>query len=113
METNNYAVMYNAVNNGTRAQAGVMIWIHKSIKNTIINYIYWIETKIEVQLNMGRGKLFLNSTPQKKKELRKRKFYNQSKEILNKTNKTDYILLSGDLYASIRNAAILNAVEIL
>ena len=40
-------------------------------------------------------------------------FYNQSQEILNKTNKNDYILLSGDLYASIGNAEICNSVEIL
>jgi hypothetical protein len=42
METNNYEVVYSAVNNGTRAQEGVMILVHTLIKNTIINYIYWI-----------------------------------------------------------------------
>jgi len=56
-------------------QAGVLFWIHKPIKNTIINYIYWIETKIEVQLNTGRGKLFLNSTSRKKKELKEMKTF--------------------------------------
>jgi hypothetical protein len=40
-----------------------------------VNYIYWIEIKIEVQVNTGRGKLFLNSTPQKKKELKETKTF--------------------------------------
>jgi len=41
METNNYMVIYGVVNRNTEAQVGVVIWTHKSIKNTIINYIYW------------------------------------------------------------------------
>jgi len=38
-EINNYIVIYGGVN-GSK-QVGAMIWTHKSIKNTIINYIYW------------------------------------------------------------------------
>jgi len=34
-----------------------MIWIHKSIMNTIIYYTYWSKTVTEVKLNIGRGKL--------------------------------------------------------
>jgi hypothetical protein len=34
MEINNYIVQKNGVN----AQTGEIIWIHKSIKNTISNY---------------------------------------------------------------------------
>jgi hypothetical protein len=56
-------------------QEGVNIWIHKPIKNTVINYRYWIEIKIEVQVNSGRRKLFLSSTPQKKKELKETKTF--------------------------------------
>ena len=40
-------------------------------------------------------------------------FYNQSQEILNKTNKNGCILLSGDLNARIGNAEIHNIVDIL
>jgi len=40
-------------------------------------------------------------------------FYNQSQEILNKTNKHYRILLSGDLNARTGNAEIHNIVEIL
>jgi hypothetical protein len=68
METNNYIIKYSGVSTSTRTRAGVIIWIHKSIKNTVINYTYWSERITEVKLNIGRGKLsfLLDSTPQKK-----------------------------------------------
>jgi hypothetical protein len=53
----------------------------------------------------------LDPTSQKKKSWRKRKIYNQSREILNKTNKNYYILLSGDLNARIGNAEIHDIVK--
>jgi hypothetical protein len=68
METNNYIIKYSGVNRNTRTRAGVIIWIHKSIKNTVINYTYWSERVTEVKLNIGRGNLsfFFYSMPQKK-----------------------------------------------
>jgi hypothetical protein len=54
---------------------GVMIWIHTSTKNTIINDTYWSERIIDVILTLEEGNYhFLGSTPQKKKELKKKKF---------------------------------------
>jgi hypothetical protein len=38
METNNYIVIYGCVNGSTRTRACVIIWIFKSVKNTVINY---------------------------------------------------------------------------
>ena len=99
METNNYIVPKSGVNRSKHVQAGEMTWIHKSIKNTISNYTQWSERIIEVKLNMGGRKLsFLDSTPQNKEQLKKNEtFCNKLKEILHKTNKNDYILLSGAL----------------
>lgn len=37
METNNYVVIYSGVNGSTLAKGGVMIWIHNSIRDTVIN----------------------------------------------------------------------------
>jgi hypothetical protein len=73
MEAHKYVVIYRGVNRGTRAQVGVMSWIHKWNKSTIINYIYWSERITEVKVNIGRRKLsfFLDSMPQKKDELKK------------------------------------------
>ena len=36
METSNYVVMYSGVNRSTRTQAGVIIWIHESIKTLLL-----------------------------------------------------------------------------
>jgi len=54
----------------------------------------------------------LDSMPQKNEELEKKKknFYDPLQEILNKTNKKDYILPSIHLNTRIRNAEILNIV---
>jgi hypothetical protein len=73
METQRYIVIYRGVKRGTRAQVGVMSWIHKWNKNTIINYTYWSKRITEVKVNTGRRKLsfFLDSMPQKKAELKK------------------------------------------
>jgi hypothetical protein len=37
METNNYVVIYSVVNGSTLVKAGATIWIHNSVRNTIIN----------------------------------------------------------------------------
>ena len=58
---------------------------------------------------MGRGKLsFFILRTRRRKSWRKWNF--QLQNILNKTNKNDYILLSGDLNARIGNAEIYNVV---
>jgi len=54
METNNDIAICSGVNRSTRTQAGVMIWIHKSIKNTVINCTYWSERIIEVKQYLER-----------------------------------------------------------
>jgi len=56
INTNNYIIY--GVHQSTQAQAGVMIWIHKSITNTIINSIYWSKTITEVKLNRRKLSLF-------------------------------------------------------
>jgi hypothetical protein len=61
--------------------------------NTIIYYMYWSKTIIEVKLNIGRGKLFFGLlAPEEGTVEENEKFYNQLQEILYKTNKHDYIL---------------------
>jgi exonuclease III len=91
---------------------GVMIWTHKSIRNIIINYIYWSKRIIEVKLNIGRGKLsfFELYAPEEGRVEENEIFYDQLQNILNKTNKNDYILLSGDLNGRIGSAEIHNIV---
>jgi len=79
LETNNYITKYSGANRSTRTRARVIIWIHKSSKNAVINYTYWSERITEVKLNFGRRKLsFLgggDSTPQNKEELEETKTF--------------------------------------
>jgi len=53
MERNNYIVIYSGVKRSTRIKALLIIWIRKSIKQTIIKYTQWIERIIEIKLNIG------------------------------------------------------------
>jgi hypothetical protein len=68
-------VIHSGVNRRTRAQAGVIICIQRSIKNTIINYTHWSKRKTEVKLEYWKREIiiFLGSTPQQKEELKKTK----------------------------------------
>jgi hypothetical protein len=34
-----------------------MVWVHKAVKNVVINYTYWSERIIKVKLNIEREKL--------------------------------------------------------
>jgi hypothetical protein len=84
--------------------------IHQSKK--YYYYIYCSERIIEVKLNIGREKLlyFGLCVPEEGGVEENVNFYNQLQKILRKTNKNDYILLSGNLNAEIGNAGIHNIV---
>ena len=77
-ETNNYIVMYSysGVKRSTSSQAGIRFWINKSIKNAIIKYTYCSESIAKVKPIVGRANLsLLDSTPQKKEEVKKTKTF--------------------------------------
>ena len=85
-----------------------MIWIHKSTKNTIINYTYGSKWITGGKLNIGVGKLLLFElyAPEEGRVDDNKNFYSQLQEILNKTNKNDYILLSRYMNTRTGNAEI-------
>jgi hypothetical protein len=101
MKTNNYIIIHSVLNRSTRPQAGVMIWIHKSIKNTIINYTYESKIIIEVKLHTGKVKLSLFGLydAEGKKVEENGNFYDRLQNILNKINKS--YLFSRELSARI------------
>jgi hypothetical protein len=110
VEINNYIVQKSGVNTSTYSQAGEIIWIHKSIKNTISNYTQWSERIIELKLNMGERKLlFLDSMPLNKEEFKKAKpSITNYRKYHTKLTKNDYILLSGELNKRTGNSEIHN-----
>jgi hypothetical protein len=49
-------LIYIDINAKTHAEAGVMVWIHNSLRNKILQYIYWNERILEVRLKLNRRK---------------------------------------------------------
>jgi hypothetical protein len=70
-ESQNHIIIYSGVTQNVRAQAGVILWIHKSMKNQILHCTFWNERILEIRLKINRGKLtffFSVYMPQKKAE---------------------------------------------
>jgi exonuclease III len=98
-ETENYTVICSGVNRYTRGQSGVMIWIHKSISNKIEYYKFWNDRIVETRIKINRlyltvlGVYALTESREESNE----EFYETLQKILDKVNKTDYIMLNGDM----------------
>jgi hypothetical protein len=92
METNNDIALYSGVNRSTRTQVGVMIWIHKSIKNTVINCTvinctYWSESIIEVKQYLKKEIIIFGLYVRKEgNNEESEKNYNIIQKILNRSS---------------------------
>jgi exonuclease III len=89
-----------------------MIWVHKSIAKTIDYYKYWNDKIIEARFRINRGYLTILGlyAPEEGRQELGDEFYEQLQNILEKTNKNDYILMMGDLNARIGNTKIMKIV---
>jgi len=98
-------VIYSGVDRHTRGQSGVMIWIRKSISNKIDYYKFWNDRVIETRLKIQRGHLTILGVyaPTKVRDELNEEFYETLQKILDKVNKTDYIMLIGDMNARVGN----------
>jgi CRISPR/Cas system CSM-associated protein Csm2 small subunit len=86
-----------------------MLWIHKSIKNQILQSTFWNERILEIKLKINRGKLtffFSLYAPEDGRDEEGENFYNLLQEAMNKVNKNDYLILACDLNARIGNNPI-------
>jgi hypothetical protein len=81
-----YIIVYSGVTQNVRAQAGVMLWIHKSMKNQILHYTFWNERILEIKLKINRGMLTFFSlyAPEEGTEKEGENFYNLLQEAMNK-----------------------------
>jgi hypothetical protein len=91
METINYIVIYSGVKRSTQAEVQ---WFGLLTNQT---HHYCVH-KLERKKNWGKTTNGLYTLEEGRVEINKT-FRNQLQEILNKTNKNDYVLLSGDLNA--------------
>jgi hypothetical protein len=87
---------------------GVMIWIHNSLRNKLLHYTYWNERILEVRLKLSRENLTILGlyAPEEGCEEDSDVFYKQLQDIYNKVNKNDYVILAGDLNATVGNKSI-------
>jgi exonuclease III len=111
-ETKHYMLIYSGVDRHTKGQSGVMIWIHKSISNKIAHYKFWNDKAIEGRLKTKRGHLTIlgvYALTEGRDELNE-EFYETLHKILDKVNKKDYIMLIGDMNATVRNNIVSNMV---
>lgn len=83
-ETQNCNLIYSGANEKAQSQAGLMFWIHNSLRNKIVHYIYWNERILQAILERRRGNLkilFLHD-PEEGREEDNEEFYKQLQEIL-------------------------------
>jgi exonuclease III len=104
-ETNNYFQFYNGVGKNERAEAGVMLMIHKSLQSTIDSYTFWNERIIKVRLKTPRGYLTILGiyAPVDGKEEENDQFYKLLQKIIDKVNKSDMVAIMGNFNARIGN----------
>jgi exonuclease III len=102
---NSYLQFYHGVGKKERAQAGVLLIIHKTLQSTIDSYTFWNERIIEVRLKISRGYLTILGIYAhiEGKEEENDQFYKQLQIIIDKVNKSDMIILMGDFNAIIGN----------
>jgi len=111
-ETESYTVIYSGVDRHIRGQSGVMIWIHKSIRNRIDYCKFWNERVTETILKTQRGHLTILGVhaPTEGREELNEEFYETLQNILDKVNKNDYIMLIGGINARVGNNRAANIV---
>ena len=111
-ETEHYTVIYSGVERHIRGQSGVMIWIQKSISNKIDRYKFWNDRVIETRLKTQRWHLAILGVyaPTEGRDELNEEFYETLQKMLDKVNKNDYIMLIGDMNASVGNNRIANIV---
>ena len=89
-----------------------MIWIHKSTSNTGDHYKFWNFRVIETRLKTQRGHLTILAVygvTEGREELSE-EFYGTLQKILDKVNKNDYIMLTGDMNGRVGNNRVANIV---
>ena len=97
---------------GTRAQSGVVLITDHKWTSRITNYSLVNDRIITVRLKTNRGHITIIGVyaPEEGREEETRCFYKQLQKEVNKYNKSDNLIISGDLNARVGNQPIPNAV---
>lgn len=108
----NYTLIYSGVEQTQRAVGGVGILIDEKWKRKIESYVYINERIVIVRFKIDRGHLCVIGVyaPEEGRREDTEIFYEELQKQVNKYNKTDHMLILGDLNARVGNVPIVNIV---
>ncbi|KAJ4431193.1 hypothetical protein ANN_19790 [Periplaneta americana] len=108
----NYTLIYSGVEQTQRAVGGVGILIDEKWKRKIESYVYINERIVIVRFKIDRGHLCVIGlyAPEEGRREDTEIFYEELQKQVNKYNKTDHMLILGDLNARVGNVPIVNIV---
>ena len=108
----NYSMLYSGVSKETWAQSGIPLITDNKWTSWITNYSFVNDRIITVHLITNRGHITIIGVyaPEEGREEEKRRFYKQLQKQVDKYNKSDNLIISGDLNATVGNQPIPNVV---
>jgi len=106
-------MLYSRVSQKTRAQSGVALIINQKWTSRITNYSLVNDRIITVGLKTNRRHITIIGVyaPEEGRQEETRRFYKQLQTDVDKYNKSDSLIISGDLNARVGNQPIPNVVE--
>lgn len=113
-DLNHYVMIYSGVPQNKRAQSGVAILVDSKWKSKIEFYTYVDERILTIRLRIGRGHLTIIGVyaPANAKKEEIEIFYDTLQKVVQKVNKNDSLIISGDFNARIGNSPIPDIVGI-
>lgn len=103
-----YVTIYSGVPKTNRAAAGVMICVHKSYRDKIVNYNICHERIISVRIKMGERYITVIGTyaPEEGRNEESNEFYENLQNVTQSVNNHDYKIIAGDLNAKVGDRRI-------
>jgi exonuclease III len=98
-EIDDYTFIYSGVEQTERARKGIAIMTDKKWKNTVLNYTYVNERILTIRLKIDREHSTITGVyaPEEGKKEETKKFYEDLQKESSKYNKSDHLLVAGDL----------------
>ena len=105
-------MLYSGVSKETRAQSGVASIIDHKWTSRITDYSFVNDRIITVRLKTNRGHITIIGVyaPEEGREEEMKCFYKQLQKEVDKYNKSDSLIISGDLNAGVGNQPIPNVI---
>jgi hypothetical protein len=109
-DMDDFAMLWSGVPQSKRASSGVAIIVDKKWKNYIKNYTFVNDTIVIVKLRMPQGNMTVvgTYTPEEGRIEETEKYYHKLQATYNGINKTDFIIITGDMNARVGKTPVPN-----